>query len=177
MKCVKLSMKDFIFADAVAQALLGDKNSNFAVQKTQSPEEILKYCEITSSWDNANSRLVLNNYDGGGIMSWENDINIYVEGTNTINGGDIEALTFGKTSISGDSGASLTLNSNGSRAYGFGTVEVKGITLNVNVNNIGDSSSDTKGIHAGTALKGTAKLVINVEGYDGASMSVGGVLG
>ena len=46
MRQVILSMKDFIFADAIAQALQGDKNSNFSVQKTAGPEEIMKYCEI-----------------------------------------------------------------------------------------------------------------------------------
>ena len=50
MRQVILSMKDFIFADAVAQALQGDKNSNFMVQKTASPEEIIKYCEIASPY-------------------------------------------------------------------------------------------------------------------------------
>lgn len=50
MRHVILSMKDFIFADAIAQALTGDKNSNFAVQKTQRPEEIRQYCEIASPY-------------------------------------------------------------------------------------------------------------------------------
>ncbi len=50
MRQVILSMKDYIFADAVAQALQGDRSGNFAVQKTQGPEEILQYCEITSPY-------------------------------------------------------------------------------------------------------------------------------
>lgn len=50
MRQVILSIKDYIFADAVAMALLGDNSGNFAVQKTQSPEEIRQYCEITSPY-------------------------------------------------------------------------------------------------------------------------------
>ena len=50
MRQVILNMKDFIFADAVAQALQSEKNSNFSVQKTASPEEIIQYCEISSPY-------------------------------------------------------------------------------------------------------------------------------
>ncbi|HNZ40736.1 MAG TPA: hypothetical protein PKJ65_02485 [Clostridia bacterium] len=50
MRQIILSMKDYIFADAVAQALLNEKGSDFAVQKTKSPEEIQKYCKITSPY-------------------------------------------------------------------------------------------------------------------------------
>jgi DNA-binding NarL/FixJ family response regulator len=39
-------MKDYIFADAVAQALQADKRADFLVQRVTSPEEVLKYSAI-----------------------------------------------------------------------------------------------------------------------------------
>lgn len=42
MRQVILSMKDYIFADAVASTLRKDPKSDFAVQTTSSPEEIVQ---------------------------------------------------------------------------------------------------------------------------------------
>ena len=50
MRQVILSMKDYIFADAVASALRKDPKSDFAVQTTRSPEEIVQYCRITTPY-------------------------------------------------------------------------------------------------------------------------------
>lgn len=50
MRQIVLNMKDFIFADAIAKALQASKNSDFAVQKTSSPDEIRQYCEISSPY-------------------------------------------------------------------------------------------------------------------------------
>ena len=43
-------MKDFVFADAVAQALRNDNASGFSVQNIGRPEEILRYCSILSPY-------------------------------------------------------------------------------------------------------------------------------
>ena len=50
MRQVILSMKDYIFADAIAGALRKDPKSDFAVQITCSPEEIVQYCRITAPY-------------------------------------------------------------------------------------------------------------------------------
>jgi len=50
MRQVILSMKDYIFADAVASTLRKDPKSDFAVQTTRSPEEIVQYCRITTPY-------------------------------------------------------------------------------------------------------------------------------
>ena len=50
MRQVILSMKDYIFADAVASALRKDPKSDFAVQTTRSTEEIVQYCRITTPY-------------------------------------------------------------------------------------------------------------------------------
>lgn len=50
MRQVVLSMKDYIFADAVATALRRDVKSDFAVQTTRSPDEIEQYCRITTPY-------------------------------------------------------------------------------------------------------------------------------
>lgn len=50
MRRVIINMKDFVFADAVAQALCADKKSDFEVQKTTSPGEIEKYGIILSPY-------------------------------------------------------------------------------------------------------------------------------
>lgn len=50
MRQVVLSMKDYIFADAVASALRKDPAGDFAVQITRSPEEIEQYCRITTPY-------------------------------------------------------------------------------------------------------------------------------
>lgn len=47
MRQVILSMKDFIFADAVAGAL---EREGFAVQTAASPDEIGLYCRLTSPY-------------------------------------------------------------------------------------------------------------------------------
>lgn len=47
MRQIVLSMKDFVFADAVAREL---KRDQFAVQTTSSPDEIVQYCRITSPY-------------------------------------------------------------------------------------------------------------------------------
>lgn len=39
-----MSMRDFVFADAVAREL---KRDNFSVQTTSSPDEIVQYCRLT----------------------------------------------------------------------------------------------------------------------------------
>lgn len=39
-------MKNYIFADAVAQALQADKHSDFSVQRTVTPEEVLQYARL-----------------------------------------------------------------------------------------------------------------------------------
>ena len=39
-------MKDYIFADAVAQSLQADKNSDFTVQRVTAPEEIEQYSRL-----------------------------------------------------------------------------------------------------------------------------------
>ena len=50
MRRVILNMKDYIFADAVASTLRKDPKSDFAVQTTRSPEEIVQYCRITTPY-------------------------------------------------------------------------------------------------------------------------------
>lgn len=50
MRQVVLSMKDYIFADAVASALRKDVKDNFAVQTTRSPNEIEQYCKISAPY-------------------------------------------------------------------------------------------------------------------------------
>lgn len=50
MRQVILSIKDYIFADAVASTLRKDPKSDFAVQTTRSPEEIVQYCRITTPY-------------------------------------------------------------------------------------------------------------------------------
>ena len=50
MRQVILSMKDYIFADAVASTLRKDPKSDFAVQTTRSLEEIVQYCRITTPY-------------------------------------------------------------------------------------------------------------------------------
>ena len=45
-----VNMKDFIFADAIAQALRGDSVSDFAVQNIGQPREIIRYCKILSPY-------------------------------------------------------------------------------------------------------------------------------
>ncbi len=46
MRIVIVNMKDYIFADAVAQSLQADTESGFVVQKATSPEEVIKYCSL-----------------------------------------------------------------------------------------------------------------------------------
>ena len=46
MRRIIINMKDYVFTDAVAQALQADKRGNFIVQRVTSPEEILKYSAI-----------------------------------------------------------------------------------------------------------------------------------
>lgn len=50
MRQVIVNMKDFVFADAVAQALRNDNASGFAVQNIGRPEEIIRYCSILSPY-------------------------------------------------------------------------------------------------------------------------------
>ncbi len=50
MRQVIVNMKDFVFADAVAQALRSDSGSDFAVQNISRPGEILRYCNILSAY-------------------------------------------------------------------------------------------------------------------------------
>lgn len=50
MRQVIVNMKDFVFADAVAQALRSDSASDFAVQNISRPGEILQYCDILSPY-------------------------------------------------------------------------------------------------------------------------------
>ena len=46
MRIVIVNMKDYIFADAVAQSLQADKKSDFVVQKATSSKEIIQYCRL-----------------------------------------------------------------------------------------------------------------------------------
>lgn len=48
LRCVIINMKDYIFADAVAQALQSDKESDFKVEKVYTPQEIKQYGKIAS---------------------------------------------------------------------------------------------------------------------------------
>jgi DNA-binding NarL/FixJ family response regulator len=41
-----INMKDYVFADAVAQSLQADRHSDFVVQRVTTPEEVLKYSAI-----------------------------------------------------------------------------------------------------------------------------------
>lgn len=43
MRWVIVNMKDYIFADAVAGALRGDKGSDFKIECVSTPEDILQY--------------------------------------------------------------------------------------------------------------------------------------
>ena len=46
MRRIIVNMKDYIFADAVAQTLQADKNSDFTVQRVTAPEEIEQYSRL-----------------------------------------------------------------------------------------------------------------------------------
>ena len=46
MRRIIVNMKDYIFADAVAQSLQADKNSDFTVQRVTAPEEIEQYSRL-----------------------------------------------------------------------------------------------------------------------------------
>lgn len=48
LRWVIINMKDYIFADAVAQALQSDKESDFKVEKVYTPQEIKQYGKIAS---------------------------------------------------------------------------------------------------------------------------------
>ena len=46
MRRIIVNMKDYIFADAVAQSLQADKNSDFTVHRVTAPEEIEQYSRL-----------------------------------------------------------------------------------------------------------------------------------
>lgn len=46
MRRVIVNMKNYIFADAMAQALQADKRSDFTVQRVTTPEEIEEYSKL-----------------------------------------------------------------------------------------------------------------------------------
>ena len=46
MRRVIVNMKNYVFADAVAQALQADKTNDFTVQRVTSPEEIEEYSNL-----------------------------------------------------------------------------------------------------------------------------------
>lgn len=46
MRIVIINMRDYIFADAIAQALQADSDSNFTVQKVTSVDEIEQYSKL-----------------------------------------------------------------------------------------------------------------------------------
>lgn len=46
MRRIIINMKDYVFADAVAQSLQADRHSDFVVQRVTTPEEVLKYSAI-----------------------------------------------------------------------------------------------------------------------------------
>lgn len=48
MRWVIVNMKDYIFSDAIAQALHGDRESDFKVEKVSYPEEIKQYSRIAA---------------------------------------------------------------------------------------------------------------------------------
>lgn len=48
MRLVIVNMRDYIFADAITQALRSDKESDFRVEKVYVPEEIAQYSGIAS---------------------------------------------------------------------------------------------------------------------------------
>ena len=48
LRWVIVNMKDYIFADAVAGALRGDKESDFKIERVSTPEDILQYSKIAS---------------------------------------------------------------------------------------------------------------------------------
>ena len=48
LRWVIVNMKDYIFADAVAGALRGDKGSDFKIECVSTPEDILQYSKIAS---------------------------------------------------------------------------------------------------------------------------------
>ena len=50
MRQVIVNMKDYIFADAVAQALRSDGASDFAVENIGRPGDIVQYCSILSTY-------------------------------------------------------------------------------------------------------------------------------
>ena len=43
---VIVNMKNYIFADAIAQSLQADKHSNFSAQRVTTPEEVKQYAEL-----------------------------------------------------------------------------------------------------------------------------------
>ena len=43
---VIVNMKNYIFADAIAQALQADKHSDFCVQRAATPEEVRQYAQL-----------------------------------------------------------------------------------------------------------------------------------
>ena len=50
MRQVIVNMKDYIFADAVAQALRSDSASDFAAENIGRPGDIVQYCSILSPY-------------------------------------------------------------------------------------------------------------------------------
>ncbi|NLD81699.1 MAG: hypothetical protein GX642_11110 [Smithella sp.] len=46
MRRIIVNMKNYIFADAMAQALQADKRSDFTVQRVTTPEEIEEYSKL-----------------------------------------------------------------------------------------------------------------------------------
>lgn len=46
MRRVIVNMKNYVFADAVAQALQADKTNDFTVQRVATPEEIVEYSNL-----------------------------------------------------------------------------------------------------------------------------------
>ena len=46
MRRVIVNMKDYIFADAIAQSLQADKHSDFCVQRAATPEEARQYAQL-----------------------------------------------------------------------------------------------------------------------------------
>ena len=115
-------------------------------------------------WDDENGRLILNGYNGTIISATGpgGKIEIYVYGTNTINGDSFGCLNFGEVILKGSPDAVLNLHGKNRPIYRV-ELDVYDVQLNIKADDQDGEATCSGMYNSSVTLNGSAKLSVNVK--------------